>query len=391
MMVETMTENLFVNSSKYGKLYYDEIFLYYDEPCLFSLRNLLGYRFIAILEKEDLSSSRYIVAPVSVARYKAFVENRCPIRHVFTKSEMGGIFAVEFNKSGALLYDIDNADLNELDLPEETEMLECNGSYLKNELVYQASEFNVPIIQKSLEKNGEHRQFIYTREFVRESEGFQRIFDGIAKDAIRALPVENCTPQIKKRIKESCKIPLMKTYAASFGVQIEGTDFALIGEEESEFCKHIETYFTLLSLGDTADEDFYVRHKDALVALKKYYKTLLSLGFEVALQAATPMHKFYSNHLQRTDILNKYQYLSHITGSETEQLTLTGTWSEINIDNKTFKFKCETNEMIAGCFDEDFDESVFDFGSEISIIVDKKIAVARAGDESEKYTLLAII
>lgn len=390
-MGKTMNENSFVCSPRYGELYYDEIFLYYDGPCLFSLRNILGYRFIAILEREDSEHSRYVIAPVSVARYKAFVENRYSIRHVFTKSEMGGVFAAEFNQHGAHLYDIAADELENLNLPDDAEMLEYNGSYLRNEIVYNASEFNVPIIQKSLEKHGEHRQYIYAREFARESEGFQRIFDGIAKDAIQAIPEEKCTPKIKKRIKESCQIPLMKTYAASFGVQIEGIEFASLGEDESDFCKHIATYFALLEMGDSANDDFYVQHKHAIVALRKYYKTLLSLGFDVKLQAATPAHKYYKSYLQKATILERYQYLNGIIGIDTEQLTLVGTWSEINIDNKTFKFKCKSGEMVAGSFDEDFDESVFDFESEISVIVDKAISVARAGDESEKYTLLSIV
>ena len=42
----------FISTEQYGDLEYDEIFLYYDGPCIFSVKNKLGYRFICLLESE---------------------------------------------------------------------------------------------------------------------------------------------------------------------------------------------------------------------------------------------------------------------------------------------------------------------------------------------------
>ena len=87
---------LFVFTDKYGALKYDEIFLYYDGPCIFSAKNKLGYRFICLLESESPELDRYIVVPVSTERYYAFVRNKWPIRRLFTMPEQGCVFAVTF-------------------------------------------------------------------------------------------------------------------------------------------------------------------------------------------------------------------------------------------------------------------------------------------------------
>ena len=61
-----------------------------------------------------------------------------------------------------------------------------------------------------------------------------------------------------------------------------------------------------------------------------------------------------------------------------------------DIEKKTFRFRDNKGDVISGKFDDDFDESVFDFSQEITILVDKKKFIDRAGHETEKYTLLSV-
>ena len=77
--------------------------------------------------------------------------------------------------------------------------------------------------------------------------------------------------------------------------------------------------------------------------------------------------------------------------NDVEQIVLIGTWTQISFEAKTFRFKSEDGKVINGKFDEDFDESVFDFGRKINILVEKEKKVGRMRDKSEKYTLLSIV
>ena len=77
--------------------------------------------------------------------------------------------------------------------------------------------------------------------------------------------------------------------------------------------------------------------------------------------------------------------------NDVEQIVLIGTWTQISFEAKTIRFKSEDGKVINGKFDEDFDESVFDFGRKIKILVEKEKKVGRMRDKSEKYTLLSIV
>ena len=71
-------------------------------------------------------------------------------------------------------------------------------------------------------------------------------------------------------------------------------------------------------------------------------------------------------------------------------MVLVGTWTQISYETKTFQFKSNEGKVIKGKFDDDFDESVFDFEKEIKIHLEKQKQVDRTRKEKETYTLLFI-
>lgn len=373
----------FISTEQYGDLEYDEIFLYYDGPCIFSVKNKLGYRFICLLESESSEMDRYLVVPVSIERYNAFIRNNWPIRNLFTEPEQGGVFLATFVQDDSFITSVNESEIERLNLPDSSEMLEFNDGYTTKEILLNSADKNIPILQKSLEKYGEHRQYIYANDLAKESLKFQKVFDGIANDEIKQMP--GITSERRAELKQASKVPICGTYAASFGIQIEGTEYPRIGEEESDFSKFLKVYFKLLDMNETADNDFLEKHQEALIALKGYYKTLISLGFSAKFSAATPKHDYFRCIMSRDDILNRYNFLNCVTANDVEQITLIGTWAQIDIEKKTFRFRINTGENINGKFDDDFDESIFNFSEEIRILVDKKKSTDRTGDESEKY------
>lgn len=350
---------------------------------------MLKHRFVCLLETEADNYNRYIVAPVSFARYRELITNMIPIRHVFTKSEAGGVFTIKLDSnitSEIALHSID--DIESMQLPIDSEFLDIKESYTSNEILLNSYEKNVPILQKSLEKKGEHRQYIYAKELAKENMKFQNVFDGIANDKIKNKEIRS--NEQKRKVKKDSQVPVFGFYAASFGQRIEGVDFPLIGEKESGFAEFIKTYFELINISENSDNSYFEKHKNALIALKGYYKSLLAHGFSIKLSAATPNRELMKMDLSREQIVKKYNYLNHITGNDMEQIKLTGKFIRIAIDKKTFQFRLENNDIIDGKFDEDFDESIFDFANTITILVDKEVLTSRIGDTKSNYTLLLI-
>lgn len=380
---------LFAQNTKYGELEYDEILLYYDGPCIFSVRNKLGYRFVCLLETESENADRYLVVPVSLERYNLFIRNNWSIRNLYTQAEMGGVFSVTFSDGQEICSEHSLTEIECMNLPEANEMLEFNGGYTTKEILVDSAEKNVPIFQKSLEKNGTHRQFIFADEFAKESKKFQEAFYGIAKDWLKRIP--DAQKDRRAAIMSAARIPYYATFPASFGIQIEGLEYPLIGEDETDFAKIVKTFFELTSISGEQSAEFFEEHQNALIALKSYYKTLLSLGFSVKMKAATPRHEYYKRQMSQDEISNRYGFLSRIMSANVEQVVLIGTWTQISFEAKTFRFKSDDGKVINGKFDEDFDESVFDFGRKIKILVEKEKKVGRMREESEKYTLLSVV
>ena len=282
---------LFVNSDLYGELFYDEIFLYYDKPCIFSIKNILGYRFICLLENENEQFDRFIVFPVSIMRYNLFVKNNWSIRDLYTQPEQEGVFTVTFFSDRTDIVNVSLNEIEQMNLPDKNEMLEYNEGYTTKELLLDSAEKGVPLLQKSLEKNGEHRQYIYATELARESLQFQKIFDGIATDEINKESKKGELSKGKQNeIKKACQLPIFGTYAASFGIKIEGTQLPSLLEEETLFAKYLKIYFEVINANEDVNEEFIEEHQNALSALKNYYKTLISLHFAIRINAATPKH-----------------------------------------------------------------------------------------------------
>ena len=383
---------LFVNSDLYGELFYDEIFLYYDKPCIFSIKNILGYRFICLLENENEQFDRFIVFPVSIMRYNLFVKNNWSIRDLYTQPEQEGVFTVTFFSDRTDIVNVSLNEIEQMNLPDKNEMLEYNEGYTTKELLLDSAEKGVPLLQKSLEKNGEHRQYIYATELARESLQFQKIFDGIATDEINKESKKGELSKGKQNeIKKACQLPIFGTYAASFGIKIEGTQLPSLLEEETLFAKYLKIYFEVINANEDVNEEFIEEHQNALSALKNYYKTLISLHFAIRINAATPKHEHFKFYFTKDEIINRYKKLNSITKNEVEQITLEGTWSSIDYEKKLFKFKTTDGKIVSGKFDEDFEESVFDFDKKISVLLETEKISTRIGSGKEKNTLLSII
>ena len=354
------------------------------------MQNKLGYRFICLLETENEEFDRYIIAPVSICRYNAFIRNQWSIRRLYTDSELGGVFSVTFCKSEIKINYLRKSEIELMNLPDENEMLEYSNAYTTNEILYKSVETNVPILQKSFEKDGGHRQYIFANELAKESAKFQNIFDGICKDEINNSKIKLSEDQIREKMN-NCRVPIFGTYVSSFGIQVEGIQYPELIEEETDFSRYLKIYFELLDVNSETNMDFMNYHKEALCALTKYYKTLLALGFSVNLKAATPSKWFKNTYLRKEEILFRYKFLNQTINKNIEQLEFAGKWSRIDYRKKKFEFKCDNNEIIEGKLDDDFDTTIFDFNDHITILVEKTIEVNKSGAKLEKYILLSII
>ena len=378
----------FVKTKEYGELLFDEIFHFYDEPIFFSVINPLGHRFVCALEYECDEFDRFLLVPVSFVRYQKFVRNEITIRDMFLLSEMGGILAVCFYGDEIKTQFVDKDTLSTMNLPPIGEYLDIKESYTAEEILRKAHESNSGLAQISFEKNGTHLQSIKAKELSLVTAKLQKVINGIAKDWCDNEGT-NFSAEKRQVIKNAADIRITKTYAASFGIEIESEGYRDIFGE-SAFDTLMERFAEINYCNEQTSREYYSKHQNSISAIRDFYKALMLNSFAIKFQAALPQNRLAKVRLTTADVQRKYNHLSAIIDGGVEQVEYSGRLIAFDIKNKTFKFQLETGETISGKVDEDFNETIFDMGNQIKILVNRRKELSIT-EETQKFVLLQIL
>lgn len=383
---------LFVSATGIGDLFFDEIFLYYDGPCIFSLRNKLDHKFISILETEDDRCDRYVVVPVSIARYKDFVGNRIPIRHVFSKAETDEVLLISFPVNAEPeIVAINSSEVEALNLPEDTEYLDIKESYTQEELLLKSHEERRGITQISFEKNGGHQQSIKANELSIIMKRLQKVYDGIHKDWL-VNEGAKASSDLRRAMKRDSQLMVTRTYAASFGVEFSSESVRdLLQESGYDFLtQKFVSIISSINSGESS-QHFFAANKESVSALRDFYKVLMSNNFAMRFQTATPHKGVLRFSLSVGDVQSRYNFLSEIIDGRVDQIKMCGRLVAFDLTNQTFKFQPIDEAEINGKLDPDFDETVFDTENIIKILLNKQTELLQSGQLTNKYTLISIL
>lgn len=89
-----MTDSILPESTLLGRLELLEVFVFYDEPRLFSCKNQTGVIFIAVWIDENEAGDIYYYVPMSRERYDNVISGSVDLREAFILSEDGIVFEV---------------------------------------------------------------------------------------------------------------------------------------------------------------------------------------------------------------------------------------------------------------------------------------------------------
>lgn len=108
-------------STKLGILEVIEVYIFHDQPVLFSCKNKSGLFYIALSIDETDSSEIWLYAPISKSRFQRLVQGEVEIRDVFTDAEDAFVYRVEiqYDQSNTIVDSIDCREIPDEDLPEE--------------------------------------------------------------------------------------------------------------------------------------------------------------------------------------------------------------------------------------------------------------------------------
>jgi hypothetical protein len=115
-----------------GKLEIIEVYVYYDQPCLFSCKNLTGHIFLAVWIDETEVEDIWLYVPISKQRFQSIRSGEIDLRDAFLKSEDSLVYKVIIPQENlpSLVETIQSDRLNEDWLPVAGEYLECEPEEL---------------------------------------------------------------------------------------------------------------------------------------------------------------------------------------------------------------------------------------------------------------------
>lgn len=369
-----------------GTLYYDEVFLFYDEPQIFSCVSKSFQKYFVILIDSFDQQHEWILTPISEARLIKAKQNSVQIRSIFTEPEDDIIWNIKF-KDNFLIELIDISNLTDEMLPYEGEYLDYNdteSSLLKpNEEIAEIVSYKEhrDVIEISLEKDNEHTHEV-------DCSILSNVLD-LTQELIYALANKEggIKGQTPKSVKQICNLQVSGTFAASFGIRLKS----------NELCNlHFETPLTpilyelnnLILFADKKEElSNFLSGCNPRVALKyrKLIKTLVSSNIGLKYSSASPNRKSFTRHFTTLELMTNLSLIESEIENMTEIKSMFGKLVGVNTEKRTFVFISVEDETIKGYISDQLSDKTFEVPKDVEIEVKQKIDMNWFTQE-EKYT-----
>lgn len=113
-----------------------EVYIFHDQPVLFSCKNKSGLFYIVLSIDETDSSEIWLYAPISKSRLQRLVRGEVELRDVFTDAEDAFVYRVEipYDESNAIVDLIDCHEIPDEDLPEVGIKIQSGNSHADESL-----------------------------------------------------------------------------------------------------------------------------------------------------------------------------------------------------------------------------------------------------------------
>lgn len=211
-----MNMTLFAALPILGEVFFHNVYLFYDEPLLFSCKTNNG-AFFFVEKLPDDDCERWLMTPISIELLKLLEANAVEIRSVFLdpSCRLSLIRHTENDEYSISAFDIDNLTDDLLPLPGE--FLDYDPSniivnHLTNRLTLAETDKR-DVIDIALEVNDSHEQEIECSKLTKTLTVFQDLMDSLVNN-------NQLLDHKHKKIKNRCEMKLSELFAASFGARL---------------------------------------------------------------------------------------------------------------------------------------------------------------------------
>lgn len=383
--------DLFINAPNIGELYYEHIYLFYDEPLIFScITKAQNYFFALTIPPQSDADSSWLITPISHGKLLMLEKNLIEIRDAITNPE-ALLLRADLIADSIVVSEVDPKKLTEDLLPNSGEFLDYSAS---SELpvpektpLDQAQNEMRDIIEISLERDDRHISEIPCNQLGDVLNNIQQLFYAIAyKEGGLSGP-------IPLKIKSRCSLSVSGMFAASVGIRLKSNDLSdMFGE--TPLTPTLSDFNSLFSImGNQSALKEFLANQNPRVAVKyrSLLRTLINYNTGIRLNSASPNRTSFSRHYSTSDLAAKLKQIESEIEEIVENKVFYGTLVGINVERGTFEFISTGKETIKGHLAKSIQGKTFSVPQTVEANVEIRVGTDSVTQEEKLiYTLMAI-
>lgn len=385
---------VYFNIDLLGKLYIEEIFVYYGEPLMFSCKNAFDNLFLVNCIETNEMYYKWLALPISKEKLSKAKYKMIEARDIFLHPEDNILWTFDEYFGEEVIYanKITTQELDDRYLPIVGVYLTChtNKASFSNESINRievAKNENRAVLDFSFEYNNNHGNEMPADLLSKSIYEIQRLVFSIAHVG------GSTTSKFPKHVIDENSLVVDSTYAASFGMRFKSDDLA----DAFGNVKFNETIIKLMKL--LSIKNSKVELENLLTSLSpkvgKNYEKLLELfkytntGYKA--YYAAPNLNYIEVSATPTEVSENLVLLESYNTNLKTQIELSGTLVGIDVARMTFVFIDEIGEKYEGKINNEIDHEKYTVPCRALVtldeITDKNLVT---NNEKIKYVIKSI-
>ena len=383
--------NLFASLPYIGDLYYHHIYLFYEEPQIFSCmtKTMQPYFVIAIPSDND-EGTAWLVVPISLGKLLKAEKNAIEIRDLLLKPE-SLLLKIEQVRDQFSIIPVNPETLTDDFLPEAGELLDYFGGMeilpSTETPAVQASQEMRDIIEISLEQDDTH---ITEISCVALSDMLNNVQQLIYALAFKGGGLRGNIP---KKVKEDCSLCATGMFAASVGIRLKSNDLCDLFQKTplTETLQDFNRLFAVAGNKEQLQEFLATQNPRVAVRYRALLQSLLSNKTGIKINNASPNNNVFSKHFSIKELSRNLDFINSEIKEIVEKITVCGRLVGANVERCSFEFITTDKENIKGQIASALIDSVFSVPKKVEADLEIRIGIdSMTREEKLIYTLIAI-
>jgi len=388
MMMKT-----FLASEQFGNLYIDEVFVFYDQPQVFTCKNVFGHTYIFTYADYDDISDTWIVSPVSGSRLSELKKRKISLYDALTKPEDNSscVFIVKKNHLNHAI-DIQKTPVEAISsdlLPERDFYIAVSHEYLPivdNRIVQIATNERRDVAFISF-ADRTHRYEINASVFASLVFDLQSTIIGLAYGG------SSIRGRIPKKIVEDTQLQITGLAAASFGVQIMSYEIADLLGETTVSKPFLEAMDIIEASQDVEKIKSLLNNKNPRAALHllRFYKMLSGNDLNCLFEFSSAKGVYRKIAIPYESLNERIRIMANEVEAKSEREHYVGTLLKADVRNNRFTFEPDGKEIISGKVPPELDRT-YEVPQRYNIVVEARLSTNEVtGHEKIEYILINAI